>query len=229
MEDRDVKKPESNNAKPAAQTPGEARREYVYGTLDQADVNISPLAQFADWLEAAEQAQLLDSSAMALATVDKNHQPSVRIVLLKGFDERGLCWFTDTHSEKGQALADYAQAELLFHWRELDRQVRIRGPVTALPVEEVDNYFYSRPLGSQLAAAASNQSKIVSDRATLDARYADLASRYASRAPRPERWGGYRLSPAQYEFWQGRPGRLHDRIQYVLSASGQWTIQRLQP
>lgn len=217
----------------SSQFPGETseiaalRREYRYGTLSEGDAHDDPLQQFRQWFGDAERAQVLDHTAMALAT---SHQatPSVRIVLLKGVDAAGFSWFTDGRSEKGQALADNPHAELLFHWRELERQVRIRGRVERLSVDASDSYFYSRPLGSQLAAAASEQSQPVADRQTLEARYEQLSSLHEAQAPRPDTWGGYCLQPSQYEFWQGREGRLHDRLQYRLSASS-WTIQRLQP
>ena len=205
----------------------ELRREYRYGTLSARDVQDDPLQQFRRWFAEAERAQVLDYSAMALATSQAG-VPSARIVLLKGLDEGGFRWFTDGRSEKGQALADNPQAELLFHWRELDRQVRVRGAVTRLSEAESDAYFYSRPLDSQLAAAASEQSQPVNSRETLEQRYRALTDSYSEQAPRPQAWGGYCLKPAQYEFWQGREGRLHDRLQYRSTSSG-WVVERLQP
>ena len=205
----------------------ELRREYRYGTLSARDVQDDPLQQFRRWFAEAERAQVLDYSAMALAT-SQTGVPSARIVLLKGLDEGGFRWFTDGRSEKGQALADNPQAELLFHWRELDRQVRVRGAVTRLSEAESDAYFYSRPLDSQLAAAASEQSQPVNSRETLEQRYRALTDSYSEQAPRPQAWGGYCLKPAQYEFWQGREGRLHDRLQYRSTSSG-WVVERLQP
>lgn len=203
------------------------RREYRYGTLSEGDVSRDPLVQFQRWFAEAEGARVLDHNAMALATAWEG-VPSVRTVLLKGADTAGLRWFTDRRSEKGQALKANPQAELLFHWRELDRQVRIRGRVIELPPEHSDDYFYSRPLESQLAAATSQQSHPIADRAGLEARYQELADIHIQTAPRPNDWGGYCLRPSQYEFWQGREGRLHDRLQYQLQRRG-WTIQRLQP
>ena len=205
----------------------ELRREYRYGTLSARDVQDDPLQQFRRWFAEAERAQVLDYSAMALATSQAG-VPSARIVLLKGLDEDGFRWFTDGRSEKGQALANNPQAELLFHWRELDRQVRVRGAVTRLSEAESDAYFYSRPLDSQLAAAASEQSQPVNSRETLEQRYRALTDSYSEQAPRPQAWGGYCLKPAQYEFWQGREGRLHDRLQYRSTSSG-WVVERLQP
>ena len=205
----------------------ELRREYRYGTLSARDVQDDPLQQFRRWFAEAERAQVLDYSAMALATSQAG-VPSARIVLLKGLDEDGFRWFTDGRSEKGQALANNPQAELLFHWRELDRQVRVRGDVTRLSDAEADAYFYSRPLDSQLAAATSEQSQPVDSRETLEQRYRTLTHSYSEQAPRPQAWGGYCLKPAQYEFWQGREGRLHDRLQYRSTSSG-WAVERLQP
>ena len=205
----------------------ELRREYRYGTLSARDVQQDPLQQFRRWFAEAERAQVLDYSAMALATSQAG-VPSARIVLLKGLDETGFRWFTDGRSEKGQALAENPQAELLFHWRELDRQVRVRGGVTRLSEEESDAYFYSRPLDSQLAAATSEQSQPVDSRASLEQRYQALTDSYPQQAPRPQAWGGYCLTPTQYEFWQCREGRLHDRLQFRSTSSG-WAVERLQP
>ena len=205
----------------------ELRREYRYGALSKQDVSTDPLQQFTRWFDEAARAQVLDYSAMALAT-SSGDGPSVRTVLLKGLDYRGLRWFTDKNSEKGQALRANPRAELLFHWRELDRQVRVRGTVTELPDDESDSYFYSRPLGSQLAAATSAQSQGVGSREELEARYRTLSDTYSERVPRPQDWGGFLLQPDRYEFWQGRESRLHDRLQYQV-VDGGWVIQRLQP
>lgn len=205
----------------------ELRREYRYGALDEGDVSPDPLHQFEQWFAEAKQAQVLDYSAMAVAT-SVDGMPSVRTVLLKGLDTLGFRWFTDKGSEKGSALAGNPRAELLFHWRELDRQVRVRGSVTELSEAETDAYFYSRPLGSQLAAATSAQSQPVASRRLLEQRYLQLREAHPERVPRPQSWGGYCLQPDQYEFWQGRENRLHDRLQYRPEADG-WLIERLQP
>ena len=205
----------------------EPRREYRYGALSEKDVSADPLQQFTRWFDEAARAQVLDYSAMALAT-SSGDGPSVRTVLLKGLDPRGLRWFTDKGSEKGQALRANPRAELLFHWRELDRQVRVRGTVTELSDDESDAYFYSRPLGSQLAAATSAQSRAVASREELEARYRTLSETHSESVPRPQDWGGFLLQPDQYEFWQGRESRLHDRLQYQV-VDGGWMIQRLQP
>ena len=198
-----------------------------FGALSEKDVSADPLQQFTRWFDEAARAQVLDYSAMALAT-SSGDGPSVRTVLLKGLDPRGLRWFTDKGSEKGQALRANPRAELLFHWRELDRQVRVRGTVTELSDDESDAYFYSRPLGSQLAAATSAQSRAVASREELEARYRTLSETHSESVPRPQDWGGFLLQPDQYEFWQGRESRLHDRLQYQV-VDGGWMIQRLQP
>ena len=207
----------------------DVRREYKYATLSSAEIAKDPLDQFKRWMGEAEKAEIQDVTAMALATSDAQGQPTVRIVLLKGFDEAGFSWFSDGGSEKGQALAANPRAELLFHWRELDRQIRIRGSVVALSAAEADAYFYSRPLASQLAAATSQQSQPVDSRDELEQRYKALAAQHTEQAPRPQAWGGFKLQPEAYEFWQGREGRLHDRLQFKRDVGQQWQMQRLQP
>ena len=207
----------------------DVRREYKYATLSRTDVAKDPLDQFRRWIGEAETAEIQDVTAMALATSDALGQPTVRIVLLKGFDETGFSWFSDGGSEKGLALAANPRAELLFHWRELDRQIRIRGSVVSLSAVEADTYFYSRPLASQLAAATSQQSRPVASRDALEQRYKELATEHTDSAPRPPAWGGFKLQPQAYEFWQGREGRLHDRLQFKRDAGQQWQVQRLQP
>ncbi|MBT3611269.1 MAG: pyridoxamine 5'-phosphate oxidase [Gammaproteobacteria bacterium] len=207
----------------------DVRREYKYATLSSAEIAKDPLDQFKRWMGEAEKAEIQDVTAMALATSDAQGQPTVRIVLLKGFDEAGFSWFSDGGSEKGQALAANPRAELLFHWRELDRQIRIRGSVVALSAAEADAYFYSRPLASQLAAATSQQSQPVDSRHELEQRYKALAAQHTEQAPRPQAWGGFKLRPEAYEFWQGREGRLHDRLQFKRDVEQHWQMQRLQP
>jgi pyridoxamine 5'-phosphate oxidase len=207
----------------------DVRREYKYATLSSAEIAKDPLDQFKRWMGEAEKTEIQDVTAMALATSDAQGQPTVRIVLLKGFDEAGFSWFSDGGSEKGQALAANPRAELLFHWRELDRQIRIRGSVVALSAAEADAYFYSRPLASQLAAATSQQSRPVDSRDELEQRYKALAAQHTEQAPRPQAWGGFKLRPEAYEFWQGREGRLHDRLQFKRDVEQHWQMQRLQP
>ena len=206
-----------------------ARREYGATALRRSDLAANPLDQFTRWLRAATGLGIKDATAMALATVGKNATPSVRIVLLKHFDAQGYCWYSDYQSRKGGELAENARASALFYWREFDRQVRITGRVEKLSAEISEKYFQSRPEESRFAAAASVQSAPVPDRKTLERAVAELRARHVGGAPpRPARWGGYRLRPEEYEFWQGRAGRLHDRFLYVGQA-GEWVARRLQP
>ena len=207
------------------------RREYAYAKLSKADLAEQPLDQFESWLDHALANAVPDATAMALATADGHGKPSVRIVLLKDFDADGFVWFSDQRSEKGLALAANPHAELLFYWRELDRQVRIRGPVIRVAELAADEYFYSRPEASQWAAAASEQSQPIESRAALEARYTALAQRGDQHLSRPESWGGFCLQPLAYEFWQGREGRLHDRLRFQRASlqDNQWAIDRLQP
>ncbi len=207
------------------------RREYAYAKLSKADLAEQPLDQFESWLDHAVAKALPDATAMALATADEHGKPSVRIVLLKDFDAGGFVWFSDQRSEKGLALAVNPHAELLFYWRELDRQVRIRGPVSLVAESAADEYFYSRPEASQLAAAASEQSQPIESRGALEARYAALAQGGDQPLSRPQSWGGFCLQPLAYEFWQGREGRLHDRLRFQRTSlqDNQWAIDRLQP
>lgn len=206
------------------------RREYDGAGLRRADLAADPLAQFSEWLEAAIADGIADPIAMALATAGADQTPSVRIVLLKHFDAQGLCWYTDYRSAKGTELAENPFASVLFHWREQDRQVRISGPVRRLPAAESDAYFESRPLDSRYASAASVQSATIADRQVLEQAVWALRQAHAPDAlPRPPEWGGYRLRPVEYEFWQGRPSRLHDRFRYRISDAGGWDLVRLQP
>ena len=207
------------------------RREYAYAELSKADLAEQPLDQFKGWFDHAVSKAVPDVTAMALATADAQGQPSVRIVLLKDFDADGFVWFSDQRSEKGRALMANPNAELLFHWRELDRQVRIRGPVRVLREQAADDYVYSRPQASQWAAAASEQSQPIDSRAALEARYSELAESGEHPITRPQSWIGFSLQPLAYEFWQGREGRLHDRFRFQRASldADQWTIERLQP
>jgi len=209
----------------------DARRDYAAHSLSRAQLCDDPLAQFRDWIDTALDTGLKDATAMALATCDGDGQPSLRTVLLKHYDADGFCWYTDYRSQKGLELAANPRAALLFYWREFDRQVRINGNVEYLDAASADAYFHQRPAGSRFAAAASSQSQPVDHRSTLEERIAALrAAHPCDDVPRPEQWGGYRLLPHDFEFWQGRENRLHDRFRYTRAAAGdQWTIERLQP
>ncbi len=205
------------------------RREYIAQGMTRADVSDDPFQQFTHWFDIALQTRPDDATSMVLATADAEGLPSARIVLLKHFDANGFAWYTDYESQKGQNLEQNPQAEILFYWYGLERQVRIQGRVEKLDAEQADTYFHKRPIGSQLSAAVSHQSQVITSREVLEQRVQDLQNQLTgSDVPRPDRWGGYRLIPSQFEFWQGRENRLHDRIRYRLT-DGQWTIERLQP
>ena len=205
------------------------RQEYTREALAEADVDADPVVQFGRWFEQAEQAGLLEPTAMTLATATPDGRPSARMVLLRGFDERGFCFYTNYESRKGGELAANPRAALVFWWGELERQVRIEGRVERTSRAESEAYFRSRPPGSQLSAAASPQSRVIQDRAVLERRVAELAADSADgQVPLPDFWGGYRLTHEVVEFWQGRPNRLHDRLRYRRAGDG-WKIERLAP
>lgn len=206
------------------------RREYTKGGLRRADLDPNPIVQFQKWFEQALNSQLLEPSAMTLATADKSGQPSARIVLLKAVDERGFVFFTNYESRKGHELAENPRASLVLYWAELERQVCIAGDVTKVSRAESEKYFALRPRGSQLGACVSNQSTTVPDRTFLEARLEKLENEFAGRAVEaPQHWGGYLLAPVRIEFWQGRPNRLHDRFHYARGTVGSWRIERLAP
>jgi len=195
--------------------------------LDEAELDPDPLRQFAAWFEEAGTAGVRAPEAMAIATAAADGRPSVRMVLLKGFDERGFVFFTGYESRKGAELEANPHAALLFYWDPLGRQVRIEGPVERVPEAESDAYFASRPRGAQISASVSPQSRVVESRASLEARAAELEAR-GGELSRPPAWGGFRLAPETYEFWQHRANRLHDRLRYSREGDG-WRIERLGP
>jgi pyridoxamine 5'-phosphate oxidase len=210
--------------------PSASRYEHAGRGLRRSDLNSDPIKQFANWFTTAIEARIRDVNAMSLATTTTDCRPSVRIVLLKSFDEDGFVFFTNYESEKGKELKTNPYAALGFYWIELDRQIRISGKVKKTSREESQAYFHSRPVGSQLGAWASRQSEIIDARRVLDARMAEMTERFRNkRIPLPPHWGGYRLKPEIMEFWQGRPNRLHDRFRYTRLANGSWQIDRLAP
>ena len=207
----------------------ELRRIYSHGELDESAAPANPLELFQLWFEQAIAAELREANAMALATATATGAPSVRMVLMKDFDPRGISFFTNYESRKGRELAENPQASLLFFWNELERQVRIEGTVERLPAEQSQQYFSSRPEGSQLGAWASPQSQVVASRAWLEASMARSAEQFRAQAiSRPAHWGGYIVVPEVFEFWQGRPNRMHDRIRYRRDGE-HWIKDRLAP
>ncbi len=204
------------------------RKSYESGELDETDTLSEPLAQFREWFEQAERAGVPEPNAMTLATVGADGRPSTRVVLIKDLDERGIVWYTNYLSRKGQELAVNPFAALQFHWVELERVVRIEGRVEKVDPAQSDAYFAVRPLDSRIGAWASPQSQVIANRGVLLKNVAEVTARYGLNPPRPEHWGGYRLVPDAWEFWQGRRSRLHDRIHYRL-IDGQWQRKRLAP
>ena len=204
------------------------RKSYERAELDESASLPDTTAQFELWLQQAIDAKLPEPNAMTLATVGANGRPSTRIVLIKGVDARGIAWYTNYESRKGRELAGQPFAALQFHWVELERVVRIEGRVEKTSAAESDAYFATRPLDSRIGAWASPQSTVIESRAVLVANAAKISARYLLQPPRPPHWGGYRLVPDTFEFWQGRRSRLHDRLRYRL-ADGQWLRERLAP
>ena len=204
------------------------RTDYKLASLDENDVAASPFSQFDKWFGEATKAELPEPNAMTLATCDTSGRPSARVVLIKEYDDRGMVFFTNYQSRKGQDLAANNRAALLFFWPELERQIRIEGRVETVSAADSDAYYKSRPVLSRIGAWASPQSEVLPSRTALEARFAAFSAAHGENPPRPAHWGGYRVVPSLFEFWQGRRSRLHDRICYRLSG-GTWKLERLAP
>jgi len=206
------------------------RRDYSHKSLSEKDVNASPIKQFGKWWDEAVNSKIDEVNAMTLATASIDALPSARIVLLKEVNEKGFIFFSNYESYKAQQLAENPKACLVFFWKELERQVRITGLIEKISAKQSDDYFQSRPESSQIGAWASPQSRVIEDRNWLDGKFNELVNKMEGTAiPRPPHWGGYIVKPVVIEFWQGRPSRLHDRIQYTLEENGEWKIERLAP
>ena len=205
------------------------RKSYERAALNESDSLADPRLQFEHWLNQAIEAEIPEPNAMTLATVSSDLRPSTRVVLIKGVDARGIVWYTNYNSRKGQELAGNPFAALQFHWVELERVVRIEGQVEKVSADESDAYFHSRPLDSRIGAWASPQSEPISGREVLVAAAAKYGAQFLLNPPRPPHWGGYRLVPERWEFWQGRKSRLHDRLRYTPAADGTWYRERLAP
>jgi pyridoxamine 5'-phosphate oxidase len=206
----------------------ELRKSYERAELSEDASHADPLRQFDQWMSEAISAEVPEPNAMTVATVASDLRPSTRVVLIKGYDEAGIVWYTNYESRKGQELAGNPYAALQFHWVELERVVRIEGRVTKTSTEESDAYYATRPLDSRIGAWASPQSQVIASRTVLVTNAARYGAQYLLNPPRPPHWGGYRLVPDQWQFWQGRKSRLHDRLRYTLSGTG-WMRERLAP
>ena len=207
----------------------ELRKSYEKAELDESASQADPLQQFDQWLKEAVQGEVPEPNAMTLATVGSNLRPSTRVVLIKDYDARGIVWYTNYGSRKGLELGGNPFAALQFHWVELERVVRIEGVVEKVSDEESDAYFHSRPLDSRIGAWASPQSEVIPGRTVLVTNAAKYAAQFMLQPPRPPHWGGYRLKPDNWQFWQGRKSRLHDRLRYTVQPDGSWLRERLAP
>jgi pyridoxamine 5'-phosphate oxidase len=207
----------------------ELRKSYEKAELSESASYADPLKQFERWLNEAIQGEVPEPNAMTLATVGSDLRPSTRVVLIKGYDERGIVWYTNYQSRKGRELAGNPFAALQFHWVELERVVRIEGVVEKVSDVESDEYFHSRPLDSRIGAWASPQSEVIESRTVLVTNAAKYGAQFLLKPPRPPHWGGYRLKPDNWQFWQGRKSRLHDRLRYTAQADGGWLRERLAP
>jgi pyridoxamine 5'-phosphate oxidase len=206
------------------------RKDYRLRSLSEQDVAPNPIAQFASWWHDVLESEIVEPNAMTLATASAEGIPTARIVLLKGFDERGFVFYTNYNSFKGLQLQENPRACLVFFWKELERQVRIMGLIEKVSEHDSDEYFSSRPEGSRIGAIVSPQSQVIENREWLEAKVNEAAQQLSGKnIQRPAYWGGYRVNPAIVEFWQGRPNRLHDRLQYSLMDNGEWKIERLAP
>ena len=214
---------------PSSSSIADLRKSYERAELDEKASPADPFLQFDQWLTEAIAAKVPEPNAMTLATVGSNLRPSTRTVLIKGFDAQGIVWFTNYHSRKGHELAGNPYAALQFHWVELERTVRIEGMVEKVSEAESDAYFHSRPLDSRIGAWASPQSEVIAGRGVLVANAALYAAKFLLQPPRPAHWGGYRLKPDSWQFWQGRRSRLHDRLRYTLLGDASWLRERLAP
>ncbi len=205
------------------------RKSYERTELDESASHADPLMQFDQWLKEAISSEVPEPNAMTLATVGSDLRPSTRVVLIKDYDARGIVWYTNYESRKGRELAGNPFAALQFHWVELERVVRIEGVVERVSAEESDTYFNSRPLDSRIGAWASPQSEVIPGRTVLVTNAAKYAAQFMLQPPRPPHWGGYRLKPDNWQFWQGRKSRLHDRLRYTQQSEGEWLRERLAP